>query len=210
MIAVTRHGACFRIDVGKNNNCGYPMKSLRARLWSLLAFCFLSASVNGAPIYYEAESLGGNSWRYDYSVGSDDPSSPVYEFTIHFDLGLYSNLRLASAPSGWDPLAIQPDANLPADGFYDALALGDPISYGDLLSGFSIVFEFLGVGAPGSQRYDIVDPQTFATLSSGLTQRSPSTMPVPEPGASILLLLALGMCVVSRTVLPRRQAAIDA
>lgn len=167
------------------------MKFPRSPLWPLAALALACASsANAAPIYYEAETLGGNSWRYDYTVGNDS-LYPIYEFTIFFDLGLYSNLRMASAPDGWDPLAIQPDPNLPDDGFYDALALSGAITSGNLLSGFSIVFDYLGTAAPGAQRYDIVDPVTFQVVSSDLTVRLP-TNSVPEPSALALLLLGLG------------------
>jgi hypothetical protein len=177
------------------------MKAFRSRLWSLALCIFASASANAIPIYYEAEALGGNTWQYSYTVANDDPAFAVYEFTIFFDLGLYSNLRLASAPAGWDPIAIQPDATLPDDGFYDALALGGPLYPGELLSGFSIVFDYLGLESPGSQRYDIIDPATFETLSSGLTEHRASTQ-VPEPGTLMLLLMGL-----VGTSLLRRQPA---
>jgi hypothetical protein len=173
------------------------MKLSRARLWPLAVCLFVSVASQSAPIYYETESLGGNSWKYNYSVGNDAPEA-VYEFTIFFDLGLYSNLRLAAAPATWDAIAIQPDPNLPDDGFYDALALGAPINQGALLSGFSIVFDFLGVGTPGSQAYDIVDPLTFAVISTGQTSLTTSTTPVSEPETLVVVLL--GAILLSRRV----------
>lgn len=177
------------------------MKPFRSRLWPLALCILASASANAVPIYYEAEALGGNTWQYNYTVDNDDPADPVYEFTIFFDLGLYSNLRLASAPAGWDALAIEPDANLPDDGFYDALALAGPVYPGQLLSGFSIVFDYLGLDSPSSQRYDIIDPATFEIISSGLTERPASTH-VPEPGTLMLLLMGL----VGTSLLRRRPA----
>jgi hypothetical protein len=164
------------------------MKLSRARLWLLASCLFVSAASQAAPIYYETESLGGNSWKYHYTV-DNAASAPVYEFTIYFDVGLYSNLRLATGPSTWDPIAIQPDPSLPDDGFYDALALAAPVNQGEVLSGFSIVFDLLGGGTPGSQAYDIVDPLTFAAIFSGQTARTPSTTPVLEPESFSMLLI---------------------
>jgi hypothetical protein len=164
------------------------------RAWAVAAlFCTSFASAVAAPIYYETQWLGGSNWQYNYTLGNEVLESPIYEFTVWFDLGVYENLSLATAPTEWDPLAIQPDVNLPDDGFFDALALADGLDVGGLLSGFSVRFEYLGAGTPGSQRFDIVDPLTFEALFSGVTIARSSEPPigVPETGSLILMLTGL-------------------
>jgi len=53
-----------------------------------------------------------------------------------------------------------------------------------------------GVGEPGSQYYEIIDPVTFETIEDGYT--------IPEPGT--LLLLGLGGFVLRRiTKVSRRE-----
>ena len=121
--------------------------------------------------------LIGNTWEYSYSVNNDTLASDIEEFSIYFDLGLYENLALATAPANWDPLALDPDLSIPDDGLYDALALVSGIAPGDMLSGFFVRFDYLGSGIPGSQFFEIVDPNTFAVLDSGNTMSAS----VPEP-----------------------------
>src|SRR5690606_36000186 len=109
------------------------------------------------------------------------------EFTIQFQLGSSANLLVAESPAGWDSLVVQPDAGLPDDGFFDALALGAGIVSGAGLGGFAVSFDYLGAGTPGPQAFDIVDPGTFATLASGTT----TATAVPAPPAGWLLATAL-------------------
>jgi len=83
---------------------------------------------------------------------------------------------------------VQPEPLLLFDGYYDALTLGSGIPVGQSVGGFSVAFDWLGVGTPGPQPFDIVDPYTFETLHAGTT--------TPEPGTLALLALLL---------LPRRR-----
>jgi len=71
---------------------------------------------------------------------------------------------------------------LPDDGGYDAKVLVAGIAEGQTVGDFAVSFDWLGAGQPGSQAYDIIDPQTFETIDSGQT--------IPEPAT--LLLLGLG------------------
>ena len=52
-----------------------------------------------------------------------------------------------------------------SDGRYDAQALVDNASLG---SPFTVSFDWLGPGTPGSQAFEIYDP-SFATIESGET-----------------------------------------
>jgi hypothetical protein len=127
-----------------------------------------SAATRAAVITYEVTSLGGNDWRYDYTV-ENDGSASIEQFTVYFDFGLFSNLAVAASPMDWDSIVVDPDVNIPADGFFDSVALVSGLAPGASLSGFSVTFTFLGSGAPGSQPFDIVDPANFEVLSSGRT-----------------------------------------
>jgi len=118
----------------------------------------------------------------------------IEEFTVFFNLGLYTNISGAGSPSDWDPFIIQPDPLLPDDGFVDWLALSFGIPSGDTLDGFSAIFDFIGAGTPGSQYYAVVDPLTFDTLASGDTVPT-NIAQVPEP--SSFALFAIGLLIVS-------------
>lgn len=150
-------------------------------------------TADAAPISFGVNTISGNTWEYIYIIENATLSVDIEEFTIFFDVGLYENLIVSATPVDWNPLVIQPDAAIPDDGFYDALALVMGIAPGAYLAGFSVQFDFLGAGTPGAQPFDIVDPVTFATLKSGVTT------PIPEPGTFVLLLAAsLGMIASTR------------
>lgn len=154
-----------------------------------LSLLFVSNSSNATTINYELNSLGGSSWEYAYSVHNDTLSQDIEEFTIFFDYGLYSNLSVTGAPIDWDPIVVEPQEILgfPESGFYDALALSFGIAPGETLGGFSVSFDWLGAGTPGSQYFEIVDPWDFTALDSGMTSAAVAAAPVPEPGTILLV-----------------------
>lgn len=160
----------------------------------------LTMTASAAVISYNPTPVGGTQWRFDYGVSAEIGGSPIYEFTIFFDPAMYSNLVVLAAPAGWDALAIEPDPGIPADGFFDALALGAGIDPGNSLTGFSVSFDFLGAGSPGSQRFEIVDPDTFVTIDAGMTValNDPSPGQIPEPGGFALFGLAFALLTASR------------
>ncbi len=167
------------------------------RLMTSVMAMILATPAAATTIVYSATSLGGTSWRYDYSVTNDSLSVAIAEFTVYFALGSYANLAIAAAPSGWDPLVVQSDADLPADGFYDALTLEGGIALEATLDGFAVTFDYLGPGTPGAQAFEVVDPVSFAALDTG------TTSPVPLPGAAGLAGAALAAAAVRAR---RRQA----
>ena len=128
---------------------------------------------------------------------NDSVSLGIGDVLIYFDYGLFDNLSNPLAPAGWDPLAFDPIPSLSLDGLYDALALfALPIGMGETLSGFSVEFDWLGIGDPGNQFFEVYDGIDFDNvLESGLT----GTMPVTEPGAGLLMALGLLAALVGRT-----------
>jgi len=132
-------------------------------------------TVSATMIQYDVANISGNTWEYSYTVNNDTLGIDIDEFTVYFDSGDYTNLSLPSAPGTWDPLAVQPDNFMNNNGFYDALALSGGIAAGISMGGFSVRFDYLGAGTPGSQLFEIVDPSDFSILDSGQT----SVIPVP-------------------------------
>ena len=142
--------------------------------------CLLLVSFQSAAttITYDVTNIAGSTWEYSYTVNNDTLGFDIEEFTVYFDVGVYENLTLITpTPATWDPLVIEPDNFLSNDGYYDALALSAGIAPGNSLGIFSVRFDYLGGGTPGSQYFEIVDSFTFDLLDSG------QTSPVPVPAA---------------------------
>lgn len=148
-------------------------------------------------INFTTANLTGNVWQYEYAVINDSLSSAIDEFTIYFDRDLYSNMSVVASPAGWDSIVVQPDAGIPADGFFDGLALGAGLAPGATAAGFAVSFEFLGAGSPGPQPFDVVDPVSFNVVDSGVTVPETAT-DLPEPDSIALLGLALSALAVAQ------------
>lgn len=151
--------------------------------------CLFAGPVLADPdtqIRYDIADLGLGRWQYTYEVSNISLfPEPIEEFTIWFGVGSYDNLTIATLDppaSNWDEIVWQPEPFLGDDGGYDALATGLSINVGESVTGFSVSFDWLGTGSPGSQFYEIINPTTFETIGSGYT--------VPEPAT--LLLFGLG------------------
>ena len=151
----------------------------------------LSSTAHADLVQYQVTSLGANTWRYDYTINNTTPSAGFDELTIYFDPSKYSLLNSPVAPAGWDPLVIQPDTGIPADGYFDVLNLGGLLADGASFTGFSIEFTYLLNGTPGSQSYDLYDSSDFILVGSGRTTGAP-TNDVPEPDTLALMLLGVG------------------
>lgn len=151
----------------------------------------LALPAQATTIFYSVSLVSGNTYEYSYLAQNDSLSFPVDEITIFFDAAQFENLQPATVPSGWDPLVVQPDLLLADDGFFDAIALGpsDAIQPGLGLGGFSIRFDWLGSGAPGTQPFEIRDAITFDLVDTGFT------VPIPEPTSA--LLIGFGLCLLS-------------
>jgi hypothetical protein len=147
------------------------------------------SSAPAGVIDYVATALGGNLWRYDYTVKNPTHSLGFDELTVYFDVGQYELLSAPAAPAGWAAIVVQPDAGISSDGFHNALNLGAPIADGASLTAFSLEFAYLGVGTPGARRYDLLDSVSFSVVGSGVTTELPAA--VPEPSTTMPALLGL-------------------
>lgn len=162
------------------------MKFIRELLSFFVVLLFLCLPIYATTITYEATNISGSQWECTYSVTNDTLGADIEEFTIYFDLGLYDNLVATDTPYDWDPLVINPDPNIPDDGYYDALAWSVGIAPGETLSGFTVMFDYLGPDAPGSQYFEVVDAWTWEVLDSGDTVHA-AAEPVPEPATFFLI-----------------------
>ena len=154
----------------------------------LLGVC---TTAGATRVLYELTALSPSGrYEYTYSVVNDTLGIPISEFSIFFSYGVFTDLTPVSTPADWDPLTVDPATILgaPVDGFYDALTWTAPIGPGATLGGFSVEFYWSGAGLPGPQAFEVVDPETFEMLQSGITRPAVS---MPEPGS--LLLLAIGL-----------------
>ncbi|MDQ2734055.1 MAG: PEP-CTERM sorting domain-containing protein [Pseudomonadota bacterium] len=161
---------------------------LRTAALGAVSLVFCVGAARAQSIDYSATSLGGNQWRYDYIIDNSSPGPSFDEVTVYFDSTKDTSLVLSASPAGWDPLVIQPDLGIPADGYLDVIDLGGPVAPGAAVSGFSTTFTYLVAGSPGSQRFELYDSSSFALLETGLTVAAGSVSPVPEPQTIVLML----------------------
>jgi hypothetical protein len=164
-------------------------------LWFAVLLVGIAADVHATTVSYLADNISGNRWQYTYTVSNDTPLASLNEFTVYFNSSLYANLDVGITTPGWDALVVQSDTILgtPMDGFYDVYSAAG-LSPGGGVSGFKVAFDWLGAtGGPGSQSFEIVDPNDFSLIDSGATTlflNLPNAEPVPEPGT--VLLIAVG------------------
>jgi len=153
-------------------------------------------------IFFTVDNLGGNAWEYNYTLSHTGAAGdPTLEaFSIFFDLGLYENLSVSGSPADWDSIVFQPDPGLPDDGIFDSFALVVGIDPGEIVAGFSVIFDFLGVGAPGEQFFEFYDPFDFSVIADGITELQ--AVSVPEPAS--LSLFAAGLMIIAFGMRRRR------
>ena len=163
----------------------------------LICAVFTVGSASAVVIEYEQVSQSGNTYEYSYTVINDAASTfDIAGISIYFDVGAYENITITGSPSAdWDPYFQDPIPALPFDGLADWLSYGATIAAGEALSGFSVMFDWIGGGSGpfATQFFDIYDPDTFGLLESGETQLAGGQSPVdvPEPGSLVLLVFGL-------------------
>jgi hypothetical protein len=152
-----------------------------------------SITARAGTITYQATDLtdttsGEDLWQYSYLLSG-------FNFGLNFGFDIFFPLSqgylfgdLENDPpepnTDWDVVSVQPDENLPADGFLDGLALVNNLSLADP---FTLQFIWRGTGTPGSQLYEIFD-DTFSVIDEGKTIPAGGPTPIPEPTTLTLLL----------------------
>lgn len=150
-------------------------------------------TANATIITASTINNGGSMFTTTYTVAAELGEAPIDEFSIFFDSARYASLTVVGAPAGFDAIAVQPDPAIPADGYFDVLALGGGISFGAPVGNFVVSYNFTGAGLPGRQLFNVVDPLSFDTIRAGFTTLEDGPNEVPEPGALSLMLLGAGM-----------------
>lgn len=173
-------------------------KSLRALVAALLGVA-MAVSAQAAFVTSAYHSLGSDRWTVDFAItATPEDAQPIREFTIYFPLSGFADLMLTGSADGWDSLVIPGDPMIPADGFFDALAVdpADALIVGQRQTGFSVAFTFLTGGLPPSLSFEILDEQ-FAVVGSGRTVAlfgGDDVATVPEPATAWLLMAGLSLC----------------
>lgn len=167
----------------------------------LLTIVFGCIKAQAVIINYELNNLGGNHYEYVYTVINDDMPTIIDQFTVYFDYSLYDNLEVLRSPVDWDTFVAQRDDILgfPEDGFFDALAFDMSLKMGEMLSGFSVSFDWLGPSdlLPAEQYFELFD-MDFNVIASGTTKPAPS-VPMSAPSALSFVLIVFGLSVLRRS-----------
>lgn len=171
-----------------------------------LAFLLGLSSTVAQQVEYTLTATGGDSWRYDYSIATTTSSLSFDELTVYFGNGLFTSLGQVAAPTGWDPLIVQPDASLPADGFFDVLSTSGPVALGSTITGFSVSFSYLAGMTPGAQRFEFIDSGPFAVVVAGMTSPLTVASPVPEPETYLMFIVGLLVLGAGRASRAKRAA----
>ncbi len=155
-----------------------------------LIIMMVSSKASAAIIYFEEASKIGNRYEYNYSFFNDS-SIDVDWFTIWFDADSYQNLEITNSPTDWDPIVAEPDPFF-GDGFADWFSFGAPIEVGEILSGFSLAFDWIGAEATpfSSQHFEVYDSSNSGLIEYGSTSKIGA--PVPEPSTTVLMMLVVG------------------
>lgn len=184
------------------------MKSLRLTFAAVFLFS-AHAFAATVSIQYKLVPMGGNVYRYVYSITHSGPAgtgAPVQFFDILFDTSRYqqSSLQIVT-PSAlqleWSETFLAPLPGVPTA--YDVLALHGGVPAGSTVSGFAVQFTWLGSGLPGPQLFQIYDPVTFQLLQSGTTV--PDFDSVPAASTWSLFLIGAGLTLAARRQLNRQN-----
>jgi hypothetical protein len=176
---------------------------VQLRSWLLTAPIILfsfQALADSLPINYGLVNLGGGEYQYDFSIynnGSLGAGVPVQLFDIAFDPALYTGLSIVTQnplASQWNETILGAVGSSPADVDVSAANGNTGIQVGSTVSGFAVDFSWLGQGQPGSQPFQVYNPNSFALLQSGNTisavppislQGGTASDPTPLPGSLV-------------------------
>lgn len=160
---------------------------------TFLLLLLAAHSAKATVVEYNLTSLGGNSYKYDYMVSNDGSLGPGVDiewFAILFNPALYDEASLTIVTpdppaSDWDQLIL--GSGLLVSAAYDVFALSAGIAEGTSVLGFAVQFDWLGLGTPGSQPFEVYDADTSDLIYQGTTVTT-SISTVPTPGTLLLLL----------------------
>ena len=176
------------------------------RITAVACFCVSVCSpARAVSISYSASNEAADKWVYSYTLANDSLAAGLSQFRIFFALGEFEDLEILGSPADWDSIVADPDPGLPDDGFFDSLLINGVLALGQSATGFKVRFSWLGVGAPGSQQFVVLDPNTFEPLLSGKTTPEgggPPPPSVPEPGT--LGLISIAVCMLGLQMRRRR------
>ena len=182
------------------------MSSVRARFSAAASVCLrnlLAASLlllAAAPpaaladiqIVYQTEDLpdaepGQDLWRYTYTV-SGWAFGELDGFRIYFPTHSFSDVDIIDIPTQWDAVALVPDEVFPDQAFL-AQALENTSS----TATFMVEFRWLDdiPNTPGSQRYELFDPDLVVLDPPGTLGTISQVIPEPQTGPFVLTGLAL-------------------
>ena len=167
---------------------------------SLFALMAATVCVAGPVIIdYELTALAApGRYEYRYTLTNVSLATPLSLFSVDFDTALYNESSLTITSTGlgeWSEQILGSVLANPAQ--YDSYkTVGAGLNTGDTETGFTVEFDWLGVGTPGNQAFTIYDPATLNVLDTGLTSAVVAPPPpppngVPEPSTAALALLAL-------------------
>ena len=177
------------------------MKDARSLVHAAAAIClaFPLTAAAATSVLFEVHDVadtlpGEDRWQYRYFVSGT--FHQFDELSVLFDSGQVSAISAGAAPnSQWTVVTLaQPDAGIPADGIYAAMALVDNPS---LTEPFVVDFVRTGGALPGAQRFEVLDA-SFNLKDAGIT------IPVPEPASYALLVAGLAMLGARRFLITPR------
>ena len=188
--------------------------------------CLVQAA-GAAAIDYTAEHLSDNRWQYNYSITNGLETTNIGGFIVYFEYDLYMDLELkfsgdtvqGNRLDGWQGdgeiyvympqsfMGINENGELVVTMGTDAWLMP-----GDTLGGFSVSFEWLGSGDPGSQLFKIFDdsfmclPDDLHTQEYVSSQTRGDLTDAPEPQTFVLLGAGLAGLVAYRLRNTRHKA----
>jgi hypothetical protein len=184
---------------------------IRTTLALLLGLSLMPFAAQAIGVDFVLSNVGDGRYRYDYTIRNDGSLGAATELALVdllFDPAQYdeSSLTNVSSPltaTDWNQqfLASAP-GGVPAA--FDLFAVGSGIAVGSYASGFAVEFRWLGNGRPGSQPFEVYDPQTFGLLQQGMTT------PVPEPETWLMFFVGTPLLAVLGRRRGRRSNGLGA